>query len=284
MSPPLFHTLRLDRNDAIGIVTIDHPPLNLMDIALIEDLDRLGRWLEADDSLNVVIFQSANPSFFIAHADLAMLDGMPRSIGPKSLQPSGHQQIVDRFRTLPQVTIAKIEGIARGGGSEFLMALDMRFGALGGAVMSQPEVALGFPPGCGATQRLPRLVGRGNALEAILGCGDYSAKDAARIGWLNRALSAGELGPFVDRLAARIAGFPRVAVVAAKSAIEASTGPLRDGLCEEFQAFRIAYATPDAQLRVERAMHRGFQTVALEAGELDDWLHELARPDARESH
>lgn len=273
---PFLNVLRVNLDGAIATVTIDNPPLNLMDQALIDDLDRLGRWLEEDETLKVVIFRSANPNFFISHADLKMLEGMPRTMGPKPSLPSIHQQTVDKFRTLPQVSIGRIEGVARGGGSEFLLALDMRFGAIGRATLSQPEVALGFPPGCGATQRLPRLIGRSNALEAILGCGDYSALDAERVGWLNRALPPDELGPFIDRLATRIASFPRVAIMAAKSAIDASSQSLRDGLCDEFHAFRVAFGSADAQIRLDRAMQRGFQTAALEAGPLEDWLADLA--------
>jgi enoyl-CoA hydratase/carnithine racemase len=272
---PEFATLSVDLDCRTATVTIDHPPLNLLDVAMLADLDRLGCWLGSDEELNVVVFRSANPRFFIAHADLSMLDAMPRSAESRSSAPSVHQLIVDRFRTLPQVTIGLIEGIARGGGSEFLMALDMRFGELGKAILSQPEVALGFPPGCGGTQRLPRLVGRSNALEAILGCADYSAQDAARIGWLNRAMPHEELIFFVERLVARIASFSRSAIMAAKSAVDSSTKPLRDGFCDESDAFLRAYAAQDTQNRVRRAIQRGFQTGELEAGSIDDWLQSL---------
>ena len=276
INQPLLNGLQIVCAGAIATVTFDNPPLNLMDQILIDSLDHLGRWLDQDETLKVVVFASANPDFFIAHADLRMLASMPRSIGPKSSHPSAHQQVIGRFQTLPQVTIGKLEGIARGGGSEFLLALDMRFGAIGRAILSQPEVALGFPPGCGATQRLPRLIGRSNALEAILGCADYSANEAEKVGWLNRALPADELGAFVDQLASRIASFPRTAILAAKSAIAAAESPLHDGLCDEFMAFRIAYGSADAQVRVDRALQRGFQTKELEAGPLENWLAGLA--------
>ena len=273
---PILKGLRVAVDGTIATVTINNPPMNLLDQVLIDSLEQLGLWLERNETLKVVVFASADPDFFIAHADLKMLETMPRAIGPKSAFPSAHQLVVDRFQTLPQVTIGRLEGIARGGGSEFLLALDMRFGAIGRAVLSQPEVALGFSPGCGATQRLPRLIGRSHALEAILGCGDYDARDAERVGWLNRALPAEELGTFVDKLVARIASFPRSAIVAAKSAIASGMPPLAPGLCDEFLAFRIAYSSEVAQGCVERALERGFQTRELESGPLDGWFAKLA--------
>jgi enoyl-CoA hydratase/carnithine racemase len=275
-SLPALKGMRLECDGARATVTFDNPPLNLMDGILMDSLDRLGRWLEQNQTLKVVVFQSADPDFFIAHADFKMLDGLPRAIGPEPSGPSAHQQIVDRFRTLPQVTIGKLAGIARGGGSEFLLALDLRYAAIGRAILSQPEVAFGFPPGCGATQRMPRLVGRSHALEAILGCMDYTAHEAERMGWINRALPPDELDVFVERLAARIASFPRTAILAAKTAIDASTLPLHEGLREEFSAFMTAFASEDVELRAQRAMQRGLQTREVEARSLNDWLADLA--------
>jgi enoyl-CoA hydratase/carnithine racemase len=164
-----FETMRLTLDGRVARIVFDNPPMNLLDARMFNDLDRLGRWLERQDSIGVVVFESADPDFFIAHADLSMLERMPR-LDPDGLSgPSPHQAIVDRFRTLPQLTIGKIRGVARGVGSEFLLALDLRYGAEGRAVLGQPEITLGFPPGCGATQRLPKLMGRANALEAIVG-------------------------------------------------------------------------------------------------------------------
>lgn len=273
-----YQRISLHQEKRILTVTFDNPPINLMDAEMFNDLDRLGRWLETDEELNVVIFRSANPQFFIAHADLEMLDVTYKGMDPVASYPSNHQQIVDRFRTLPQATIACIEGIARGGGSEFVMALDMRFGAIGRAILCQPEVSVGFPPGCGGTQRLPRLVGRSNALEAILGCGDFSAEEAARIGWLNRALPADEIGPFIDRLAARIASFSRPAIVTAKLAIDASTQPMRDGLREELQAFLIAFASDESRRRVAFALQNPLPP-EFEAGPIEDLLLAMASPE-----
>src|SRR5437660_1718384 len=202
--------IRVDRG--VATVTIDHPPINLFDLALIQEMDRVGHELDADDAVRVVVFQSANPEFFIAHADVALIQTLPTTVPPKPTRLGLFHAMVDRFRTMPKATIGKIEGRARGGGSEFLLSLDMRFGAIGRAVLAQPEVALGMIPGGSGTQRLPRLVGRGRALEIVLGCDDFPADVAERYGYVNRALPPGELGPFVERLARRIASFPAEAV------------------------------------------------------------------------
>src|SRR5258705_12510838 len=205
MSSPEYTTLAIERDERVATVTLDHRPMNLLDLALMTDLERLGRELEADTETRAVVFQSANPDYFIAHADVALIQRLPSEVPPKSEELTFFHQMVERYRTLPCATIGAIEGRARGGGSEFLLSLDLRFGALGRCILSQPEVALGILPGGSGTQRLPRLIGRGRALEVILGCEDFDAELAERYGWINRALPAAELRPFVAALAQRIA-------------------------------------------------------------------------------
>jgi enoyl-CoA hydratase/carnithine racemase len=168
--------------------------------------------------------------------------------------------MVDRFRTMPKISIGAIAGRAGGGGSEFLLALDMRFGARGRAILSQPEVALGILPGGGGTQRLPRLMGRARAAEVIFGCGDFDADLAERYGWLNRALPADELDDFVSTLAHRIASFPASAIAFAKESLNAAGGDLVEGLLEEAHQFNRTLATPAAQERMRRFMDMGGQT------------------------
>ena len=211
--------VRVDRG--VAFVTIDHPPINLLDLALMRELDDIGREVEADDAVRVVLFDSADPEFFIAHADVSLIERLPTN-APRPTTLGFFHVMVERFRTMPKATIGKIEGRARGGGSEFLLSLDLRFGALGRAVLAQPEVALGIIPGGSGTQRLPRLIGRARALEVILGCDDVSAELAERWGYLNRALPPAELGPFVERLALRIASFPAEAIALAKTAVDAA--------------------------------------------------------------
>ena len=141
-----YECLRVAVDGGVAWVTIDHPPINLFDLPLIQEIDRVGCELEADAGVRVAVFQSANPDFFIAHADVALIRTLPTTVPPKPTRLDLFHAMVDRFRTMPKATIGKIEGIARGGGSELLLSLDMRFGALGRAVLAQPEVALGIIP------------------------------------------------------------------------------------------------------------------------------------------
>lgn len=259
MNSPQYSTLAVSRERGVATVTIDHPPMNLLDLALMTDLERLGRELEADTETRAAVFQSANPDYFIAHADVALIQRLPSEVPPKSDELSFFHQIVERYRTLPCATIGAIEGRARGGGSEFLLSLDLRFGAIGRCVLAQPEVALGILPGGSGTQRLPRLIGRGRALEVILGCEDFDAVLAEHYGWINRALPAPELRPFVHALAQRIASFPREAIALAKRAVDAADATVREGLLEEAHLFNRTLAVPEARARMAAFLASGGQ-------------------------
>jgi enoyl-CoA hydratase/carnithine racemase len=274
-----YRTLSITRDGPEGgvvTVTVDHPPMNLLDLALMGDLDRLGRELEGDPSARAVVFQSANPDYFIAHADVELIQRLPAEAPPRSSELSYFHGIVERYRTLPCVTIGAIEGRARGGGSEFLLSLDLRFGAWGSCILGQPEVALGILPGGSGTQRLPRLMGRGRALEAILGCADFDAELAERYGWINRALPASELRTFVADLAARIASFPREAVALAKRSVDAAEGTTREGLLEEAHLFNQLVATPEARRRMTAFLASGGQDPKQEL-DLEPVLEQLTR-------
>lgn len=259
-----YTALRTRVERGVAWVTIDHPPINLFDITLIQEMDRVGQELEADDEVRVVVLQSANADFFIAHADVTLIQQLPKEVPPKSTKLGWFHQMVERFRTMPKATIGKIEGRARGGGSELLLSLDMRFGAIGRALLAQPEVAVGIIPGGSGTQRLPRLVGRGRALEVILGGGDFSAELAERYGYINRALPPEELTPFVEHLAYRIASFPASAIALAKASVNAAERPIVDGLLEEAHYFNQSLATKEAQERMAAFMAVGGQTYDVE--------------------
>jgi enoyl-CoA hydratase/carnithine racemase len=255
-----FQALHIVVDGGIARATIDHPPINLLDLALIIELDRFGREVEADDTVRVVILDSADPEFFAAHADVTLIQSLPTDDTSKHSELSGFQAIVDRFRTMPKATIAVIEGIARGGGSELALSFDMRFAAIGRAIFAQPEVAVGIIPGGSGTQRLHRLVGRGRALEIALGCDDIDAVTAAQWGYVNRALPDSELRAFVDALAARIASFPAGAIARAKTAVDAALPDPTDGLLTEDQLFRVCLGDPDAHARMAGFMGAGGQT------------------------
>jgi enoyl-CoA hydratase/carnithine racemase len=258
--------LRVDIDDGLAFVTLDHPPVNLFDAVLIGSLWNLAGELGNDPDVRAVVVRSADPEFFIAHADLALIQALPRDRRERPEQLEFIHVFMERWRTLPQVTIAQLEGRARGGGSEFALSLDLRFGARGRAILGQPEVAVGILPGGSGTQRLPRLVGRGRALEIVLGCEDFDAELAERYGWINRALPAEELRPFVERLARRIAGFPAEAVRLAKRAVDAASASLEEGLLEEAHCFNLTLTDPALDARMEGALAAGAQT---RQGELD---------------
>src|SRR6201999_816715 len=158
-----YKCFRFRFDSGVVFVSIDHPPINLLDEALSQEFDRLGRQLETDERVRVVVLQSALPDFFIAHSGLGRVGAAAKTVSAtRTFRLT--QMIGERFRNMPKVTIAKVEGRARGGGSEIALAMDMCFAAIGKAIFAQPEVAVGLVPGGGSTQRLPRLIGRGRAL------------------------------------------------------------------------------------------------------------------------
>lgn len=256
--------IRIDRR--VAFVTIDHPPINLFDKALMLDFHYLGKLLEADEDINVAVFDSADKDFFIAHADLEMLLDNAREPAAEVTRPTFFQALVERYRTMPVVSIVKLEGRARGGGSELVLSMDMRFGAKGRAILSQPEVMLGLLPGGSGTQRLPRLMGRSRALEVVLGCDDFDAEMAERYGYINRALPADEIGAFVDRLAYRIAAMPRNIIALAKASTLAADLGVQQGLLEEQRLFNEALRSDEAARLMARCLELGGQT---REGEMD---------------
>ena len=260
-----YETLRVSIADGIARITIDHPPINLFDLPLMLELDRLGREVADDDAARVVIVDSANPDFFIAHADVELILQLPREVQATANTDLGFfHAMCDRFRTMPKATIAVVEGRVRGGGSEFVSSFDMRFASRERAAFGQPEVPLGIIPGGGGTQRLPRLVGRARALEIILGGGDVNGPLAEEWGWVNRALPDGDLRAFVDSLAARIASFPAGAIAAAKASVDNALPDPVPGLCEEERLFSQTLLDPEAIRRMERFMSLDGQTREVE--------------------
>ncbi|WP_255945877.1 enoyl-CoA hydratase/isomerase family protein [Streptomyces odontomachi] len=266
-----YNGLRVSVDGPVASVTIDHPPMNLLDSVLLDDLSRLAAQLESDENVRVAVFDSADPAYFIAHYDVqALLDRPATTRRAGTLKP--FHRLMETYRTLPTVTIARIRGRARGGGSEFALNLDMRFGVIGETILGQFETGVGLIPGGSGTQRLAQLVGRSRALEIILSGGDMDARLAERYGWINRALTAAEIGPFVDTLARRIAAFPSHAVKLAKQAVDAAGPPGHEGLLEEAYLFGQALAGTETRKRLRDFLNAGGQTPE---GELDmDWLLE----------
>ena len=254
-----FLTVNLD--DRLAEVVIDNPPINLMTPQLYQELRGLCAELEVDENLSVVLFKSANPDFFIAHFDVKAILDFPTDEEPKreeELNP--FHQMCEQVRTMDKVTIAQIEGRVGGGGSEFVSSMDMRFGVIDRTIINQMEVPIGILPGGSGTQRLPRLIGLGRAMEVVLGGGDLDAKTAERWGYLNRVFEADEVEDWVSNFAKRIAGFPMQAVRLAKAAVLNSDMSLEEGLKEEAFLFAQLLRTPDAQTQMKQFLELGGQT------------------------
>jgi enoyl-CoA hydratase/carnithine racemase len=265
--------LQVSVENGVAAVVVDHPPLNLMTVPLFLELADVVDALAEDATVRVVVFRSRHPEWFIAHFDVEAILGLPTGPAPPATELNRFHRMCEQVRVMPKATIAVIEGRVGGGGSEFALSCDMRF-ASPAAVFNQPEVALGIIPGGSGTVRLPRLIGRGRALEVILGCDDIDAETAERWGWVNRVLRAGDLTAFVDRLAARIARFPAHAVAAAKASIvRAETGVIEQ-LLAEGDAFAATLSEASTRSAMERFLALGGQTAAGErrlgdlAGEL----------------
>lgn len=272
-----FKLLKVRIDKGVAFVTIDNPPINLLTMRLLMELNKLARKLNNDDEVKVIVFDSADPEFFIAHFDVEMLAQAPDEAPPRAKQPGGMHPICETFRTMPKVSIAKIEGACRGGGSEFVLALDMRFGSIGKAVLAQPEISLGFIPGGGSTQRLPRLLGRSRAMEVILSGLDIDAETAERYGYINRALPPDEITDFVEHLAYRIALHPLETIKLAKKAVLAAMElPLQEGLIEEQYLFGQTLAFPDAKYAMNLFLELGGQTREVES-DLDSLTEEFIK-------
>jgi enoyl-CoA hydratase/carnithine racemase len=256
-----FETMQVSSSNGVVRAVIDHPPINLLDLRLMLELDRLGREVEADDDAQVVVLSSADDEFFIAHADVNLILQIPREDRPAPNDTLGFfHALVDRFRTMPKATIAVIEGRVRGGGSELVSSMDMRFAVIDRAVFGQPEVALGIIPGGSGTQRLPAMIGRARSLEVILGCVDVDAATAEQWGWVNRALPSAELHANVDELVTRIASFPPLAIATAKASVTNALPDPVPGLCAEEWMFSRTLLDPETIGRMERFLEIGGQT------------------------
>jgi len=256
-----FKLVTVSVDGRIAYVTISNPPVNVITMDLLTELMALSAALKADPELTVVVVRSADPDFFLAHFDVAAILERPISFEPqKDAQLKPFHALCERFRRMNKVIIAQIEGRIGGGGAELAASFDMRFGVRGKTRINQMEVPLGILPGGSGTQRLPRLIGRGRALELILGGDDLDAETAERWGWLNRVFEADEIGPFVDNLARRIASYPPPAVRLAKESVNAADGSWLDGLFEEAWLFERLLRTKEARHNMQRFLEIGGQT------------------------
>ncbi len=256
-----YSTFRTEEHAGVLTVTFDYPPVNIQGIPMLDDLSSLIVELQGNRDIKVVVFQSANPDIFVAHADTNFLKDMSTTAVPREEVDLLYlQEVLQHISTLPQATIAKIEGYARGGGHEFALACDMRFAARGKAIFMQMEVGMGILPCGGGASRMARQTGLGRALEIILGARDFGADEAELYGTINKALDPDEIGEFVSALAHRIAQFPSASIAACKRAVYASIDlDIQSALREEaYQLYQATSQTP-AIKRFTTADETGFQ-------------------------
>lgn len=222
--------------------------------------------LERDRSTKVVVFQSANPEIWVCHYDTELLKDMSTvAVSRDDAQLLDLQEVCERISKVPQATIAKLEGFARGGGHELALALDMRFAARGKYKFMQMEVAMGILPCGGGASRMARQTGLGKALEIILSARDFDADEAEQLGTINKALDPEEIGEYVDTLAKRISQFPAESINACKQAVYKSIDePITDALKAEpywlYQATSKAPAIKRFTLADEQRLEDDIET------------------------
>ena len=249
-------------------VTIDHPPLNVFGPETIPQLNEVITALETDEDVKVVVFDSAVEGFFLTHYDfLAKVEDTTRlPPGPTGLQPLPDMLV--RLSRAPVASIASIRGRATGVGSELALACDMCFASREKAILSQFEVGAGIVPGGGPMARLPRLIGRGRALEVFLGADDFPGDLAERYGYVNRSLPDAELDEFVDALATRIASFDKQALGETKRFVDVASLPPDYEIAPEWDVCFASILRPAAQERIKKLMERGFH----KPGDVEDRL------------
>jgi enoyl-CoA hydratase/carnithine racemase len=239
-------------------VIIENPPINLYDPEMFAELNVLMDTMEADTELKVVVFESANPDYFIAHYDLERGGVVPEQAGAAEF--SAWPTFVTRLAQSRVISVAKLRGRARGHGSELALACDMRFASKEKAVLAQPEVGAAVVPGGGATEWLCALAGRSRALEIICGANDFDADTAERYGWVNRSLPDADLDAFVEDFARRVASFEKRALELGKKLVNARAGlPSEADRWVSNQSFIGTTTWPETKALLVKLMDRGLQ-------------------------
>jgi len=266
--------LRCRISAGVAEVVIDHPPSNLVDGPFIVALMRLLDQLEGDDGAHVVVFSSADADFFLMHGDVHGILAIPAGEHVPATEPNVAAALFERLHRSRLVSIGAVDGAARGGGAEFLAALDLRYGSER-AVLGQPEVAMGILPGAGGTARLPHLLGRGRALEVILSGRDVEAEEAVRIGWLDAVHPRADLMRVVRQVATRISSMPSASVAAVKRVVDRTLVSFDDGLVAETDAFGALTARGLHAVRMKRFLDAGGQTRENETSDFEALLRAM---------
>jgi len=251
--------LRTEVDGGVVVVTIDHPPSNLVDGAIIGGLVGLLDEVEPDESAKVLVFRSADPDFFLMHGDVELLVQVPAGEHRPVEAPNVAAATFQRLAASRLVSIGLLDGAARGGGCELLSALDFRF-ASPRSLIGQPEVPMGILPGAGGAARWPRLVGRSMALELLLTGRDVDASEALRIGWLHRMAPSFRLEEEAMALARRIAAMPSGSLAAVKRVVDASLAGMEDALLVESDELARLMASGAHQAPMRRFLDAGGQT------------------------
>jgi enoyl-CoA hydratase/carnithine racemase len=241
-------------DESLWRVTFNNPPINLVTPEILVELPELINQMGAASELRVVVFESANPDYFLNHYDTSRVAETPKGLGV-----TGYPLTIDtstRLSRLPVVSIAKVRGRVRGIGSEFIQAMDMRF-ASERALFGQPETASGNMPGGGGLEHLPRLMGRARALEVALSSDDYSGELAERYGWVNRTVDDDDLDAFVDTLARRIASYDKESIAAVKQQINRNTLPSSEDLMSSLKMYLTSFEWPGSKRRLAAALAAG---------------------------
>jgi enoyl-CoA hydratase/carnithine racemase len=277
--PTSVRQIRLERRSpSYWRVTFDLPPLNIFGPLEVPKLETIIKSIETDERVKVVVFDSAIEGFFLTHYDfLAKLEettSLP--LGATGLQPL--PDMLARLSRAPVVSIASIRGRATGVGSELALASDLRFASRERAILSQWEVGAGLVPGGGPMARLPRLMGRGRALEVLLGADDIDGDLAQVYGYVNRSLPDSELDGFVDRLAMRIASFDKQAIADTKRLVDIASLPSDAEIKPEWDAFISSLQRPATQARIDKLMELGFHKPGDVETRLGHYVGQLANP------
>ncbi|MEZ8270785.1 enoyl-CoA hydratase/isomerase family protein [Vibrio splendidus] len=256
-----YTTFKAQAEDGILTVTFDFGTVNVQGQEMLADLNGLAMRLERDRDIKVVVFQSANPEVWVCHYDTNLLKDMStEAVSREETKLLDLQVVLERISKLPQATIAKLEGFARGGGHEFALACDMRFAARGKYKFMQMEVGMGILPCGGGASRMARQVGLGRALEIVLSARDFDADEAEAYGTINKALEPDEIGEYVDTLAKRISKFPAESINACKQAVyESIDKPIDEALkAEAYWLYQATSKTP-AVKRFQIADEQGLE-------------------------
>jgi enoyl-CoA hydratase/carnithine racemase len=247
------------KSPAYWEVTFGNPPINLIDYGTVFDLRKLIDTLNRDPEVRVVVFRSADPEYFLAHWDIVKDPSPLAALPPEPDGMSAWAGTLSRLGKVRALTISALRGRARGAGSEFALATDVRFASRENTVLGQFEVGVGAVPGGAPMAQLARLVGRGRALEILIGADDIDGDLAERYGYVNRSVPDAELDAFVDAFARRVAGFPKAAVLETKALVHQAVLPPDTEFTASSKAFEVSFGRPETQERGGLLVERGLQ-------------------------